>query len=127
MKNLTAKTSTAWQSYLIIALGTICVMMPDIAFAGSYLGWSPVGAGLCILAQAFQGQVAAAVATIAVCTIGVMACLGRVQWTTAILAGVGISCVFGAGALVGIGTGWIGILPTSEVNCENSNVSWYGR
>jgi len=87
------------------------VILPDFAFAqvgnGSTAytqGYSIVGAGLCAFAEAFEGEIAAAIATIAVCTIGVMACVGRIQWTTAIVVAIGIAVIFGSAVLISLFT-----------------------
>jgi type IV secretory pathway VirB2 component (pilin) len=97
-----AGMSKAWQAFCMFVLGAV-VLFPDSAFAWVWSGGSGgigqssgVGIGICGLAAAFIGEVAAGVATIAVCAFGAMACLGRVQWTQGLLVAVGISILFGA-------------------------------
>jgi type IV secretion system protein VirB2 len=107
MKKSTIHLNKAWQLSFAAMFAVAFVLLPDMAFAGST---SSVGTALCDVADAFQGNVASGIATIAICTIGAMACLGRVQWTTAIVVGTGIAVLFGATALVstvsgGTGTG----------------------
>jgi type IV secretory pathway VirB2 component (pilin) len=98
MKNQTRDMNSAWQMCLVVLFTALVVLTPDMAFASGIN--STLGAGLCIVAQAFYGQVASAIATIAICVIGAMACLGRVQWTSALVVGAGIATLFGASALV---------------------------
>ena len=99
-----------WQVCLMVLPSVILIMIPDLALAswswsgggtGSSFGnASTVGNALCGVADAFAGEVASGIATIAVCTVGTLACIGRVQWTTAIVVAVGIAVLFGAIALV---------------------------
>jgi len=80
----------------ILFLWSVIIFLPDVALAGSWATSSNVGETLCDVADSMGGLFAGAVATIAICSIGVMACLGRVQWTTVIVVVTGIVILFGA-------------------------------
>src|SRR5689334_13143549 len=99
MKNGTRKMSQTMQVCLIALFSAAFVMIPDFAFAQfHYVGGgteSIVGDAMCFAAAAFAGEIAAGIATVAVCTLGTLACVGRVQWTTALILAVGISVIFG--------------------------------
>ena len=98
MKKRNIDAGRSSQLYLCFLATVLALLIPDVVFASSV--GSDVGAGLCLLAGAFTGEIAAGVGTIAICTIGCLACVGRVQWTTAILCGTGIAVMFGAAALI---------------------------
>ena len=98
MTNKTREINRAWQVCFMAAISIALFMLPDFAFA--YGVQSTVGSALCGIAADFYGEVGAGIATIAVCTVGTLACVGRVQWTTAIVVAVGIAVLFGATTLV---------------------------
>ena len=108
MKNETAELSKSLQMMFLFVFSAFIVMLPDAVFAGGSSGWqyygsgtnSNVGDAICYVASAFYGEVAAAIATIAVCTLGTLACVGRVQWTNALMLAVGISVIFGAAFII---------------------------
>lgn len=79
---------------MAVLLACIIFLIPQAAHA------EDVGAAVCMIADGFAGEVAAGIATIAVCTVGAMACIGRVQWSTALVVATGIAILFGAGSLV---------------------------
>ena len=102
MTNKPAEISKAWQIFSIALLSAV-VLFPDLAFAFTYNGGgqvSGIGATICWMGAAFLGEVAAGIATVAVCAFGTLACLGRVQWTQGLVVGVGISILFGAGWII---------------------------
>ena len=102
MKNMTIETAALWQFSILAVVSVALVLIPELAFASQ-----TVGTSLCNIAEVFdgsdvtnEGNVPAAIATIAVCSIGAAACVGRVQWTTAIVVATGIAVMFGAASLV---------------------------
>ena len=99
MKTSTREISKACNLCLVFLFGAAVVMLPTLAFAGKGPS-SSVCDAMCLLAEAFRGEIAAGISTVAVCTIGALACVGRVQWTTALLVAVGIGTMFGASNLV---------------------------
>jgi type IV secretory pathway VirB2 component (pilin) len=101
MNKSTREMSKAWQICFIAILRAAYVLVPDFAWAYTGGGTtSPVGAAICFAAESFAGEVAAGVATVAVCTIGTLACVGRIQWTTALIVAVGLSVIFGSGPII---------------------------
>ena len=106
MRFCLAKENAEWQVGILMMFAVVALLLPDTAFA-STVG-SPVGFGICWLAAVFSGEVAAGLGTIAICTIGVLACVGRVQWTTAIMVGCGIGAMFASGSLLSItSSSWV--------------------
>ena len=87
----------AWGTCLIALFGTVIVMMPDFAYATSD---TPMSAVLCTAASWFTGSTGKGLATIAITIIGIGALLGKVSWGMAIIVGMGVAIVFGAGSLV---------------------------
>ena len=104
----------SWQMCSVFVLGAMIVMLPTLAFAGQS---SSVGDAMCLLAMAFKGEIAAGISTVAICTIGALACVGRVQWTTALLVAVGIGTMFGASNLVKIAY-------NGAENCHDYFANW---
>jgi len=98
MKNMTMGMAEAWRVCFLAVLGGVLILIPDMAFASQ--PDNAIANAVCDISDTFTGEVATGLGTIAICTIGVMACLGRVQWTAAIIVAVGISILFGATALV---------------------------
>lgn len=91
-----------------VILGLLCavvVLLPNLVFAGNWAQTAnantTIGNDLCGIALSFSGEVAAGIGTIAICSLGAMACIGRVQWSTALVVATGIAVLFGAAALVG--------------------------
>jgi len=60
---------------------------------------------LCTVAGWMVGDIGRGIATIAVITIGISACLGKASWGMAILVAIGISVIFNAPYLVEIAGG----------------------
>lgn len=61
---------------------------------------------LCTVAGWMVGDIGRGIATIAVITIGISACLGKASWGMAILVAVGISVIFNAPTLVELAGGY---------------------
>jgi len=98
--------SLAWQVSIAVLLTAIIVTMPDPAFAQS--ADSPVGNVLCTVAGWFTGNTGKGLATISVIIMGIGSLLGKVSSGMAILAGTGVSIVFGAGSIVSTMGGGVG-------------------
>lgn len=61
---------------------------------------SGIAAGLCAISDSvILGSIGRAIATIGVIIIGIMATLGRVTWTQAMLVATGIAVIFGSASL----------------------------
>jgi type IV secretory pathway VirB2 component (pilin) len=111
----------------MICLCSLLVLLPDIVLAEPYGLGSPVGDALCDVSNSITGMFATGVATIAVCTMALMACLGRVQWSTVTVVTTGIVLLFGANVIVsqvgvalfagGTATGSLGGLPKPQEGC----------
>ncbi len=61
----------------------------------------PVGATLCRLTTNLTGNIAKAIATIAIFAVGVGLFMGKFQWGTAALTAAGVGVIFGSAQLVG--------------------------
>lgn len=78
-------------AFMLLTIGTVD------AYAGGALGTA-----MCqIPVSVISTSLGRAIATIGIIILGVMATLGRITWTQAVVVGVGISVIFGAAALAG--------------------------
>jgi len=98
MKSMTVGVYELWQCSLLAVLCAALVLLPDLAFAAPVN--SIAGNAICDISDSFTGEVATGIGTIAICTVGTMACIGRVQWTTAVVVAVGVSLMFGTTTLL---------------------------
>lgn len=89
--------NTVNYSFMVI-LFAVAVFVPEQALATGVLD-------LCKVVGLLQGDVAQAVATVAVITLGIGAAIGRVSWNQAILVGIGIVVIFGVGPIVELAGG----------------------
>jgi type IV secretion system protein VirB2 len=99
MTTSTKELSTAWQICLMVMLAVAAVMAPDFALANGGADTN-IGSTLCKAVQMITGNTGKGLATIAVVVIGIGALLGKVSWGMAILVGVGVGIIFGAGTIV---------------------------
>ena len=84
----------AVSALMFLGLGTID------AFATTNAAADSLGKGMCTIPEAvINGSIGRAIATIGIIIIGIMATLGRITWTQAMIVGVGIAVIFGAAAL----------------------------
>jgi len=97
MRKTTIGVSELWQFSFFVILSVTLVLLPDLALAQNI---SIGGNAVCDISDSFTGEVATGIGTIAICTVGTMACIGRVQWTTAVVVAVGVSLLFGTTALL---------------------------
>jgi type IV secretory pathway VirB2 component (pilin) len=96
MKQQTHHTSYA-TSCAFLAFAFL-FLMTNAAFAQG--GGSGGTFDLCgIIDTVFYANIAPGIATLAVIALGIGASFGKVSWGMAVLAGVGIAAIFGAGAL----------------------------
>ena len=89
-----------WRSMLAIVGTFAALMLPLEAMATD-----PMGAMFCNVRNWVAGPVGKGIATIAIIVIGLGALMGKVSWGMAILVGIGIALIFGAGAIVDSVTG----------------------
>ena len=54
---------------------------------------------ICKIAGYFTGNAGRGIATIGIAIIGILATLGRVTWTQALVVGVGVSTIFAASSI----------------------------
>ena len=94
MKSVTTTLDKVLRSCFAVLPSVVFLLLPGLAYA------DPVGFGFCIIANEFTDSFAPAIATIAICTIGATACLGRIQWSTAVLVAVGITIIFGVASIL---------------------------
>ena len=85
-----------WTFSLCLALTMAVMIMPDLAFASD-----TIADVLCEVVGWFTGSVGKGIATLAIIIIGVGALMGKVSWGMAIIVGVGVAVIFGAGEIVG--------------------------
>lgn len=81
----------------MVMLTAVVIMLPDFAQAGTN---TPMGNVLCTVTAWFTGNTGQGLATIAITVIGIGALLGKVSWGMAIIVGIGVAIVFGAGAII---------------------------
>ena len=96
MKTQTAaiELDLSWQLLGWALLCAFVMLIPDV-HAYSYQN-SDVGNYICWVADNFEGNAGRGIATIGISTIGILALLGRVTWTQAMIVGVGCAVLFGA-------------------------------
>lgn len=98
--------SKAWSLSLALFAAYVVIMVPDMAFAQ---GGTTIGKVLCNVVKWFNGPVGQGIATLAIIVIGLGALMGKVSWGMAIIVGIGVAVIFGAGAIVGeLGAGGSG-------------------
>ncbi|MBY0354584.1 MAG: TrbC/VirB2 family protein [Rickettsiales bacterium] len=97
------QTSNHWNTAFAFLACALALTVPEMAAAGGFGGTDdggPIGDVLCQVVQWFNGPVGAGIATLAVIIIGVGALLGKVSWGMAIIVGLGVAIVFGAGSVI---------------------------
>ncbi len=81
-------------SIFLLSFFALALFAPQMAMA------TPLSETLCAVVEWFTGPTGAGIATLAIIIIGVGALLGKVSWGMAIIVGLGVATVFGAGELV---------------------------
>jgi len=97
MKTAASDIDISWQSISFALISAAILLIPDV-YAGAQE--SAVGNYICYIADNFTGNAGRGIATIGISVIGTLASLGRVTWTQAIIAGIGVAVLFGAGQVV---------------------------
>jgi type IV secretory pathway VirB2 component (pilin) len=87
--------------------GKYMLLMAFVCFAISagdaYASANGVSNAMCTIPLAvINTSIGRGIATLGIIILGIMATLGRVTWTQAVVVGVGISVIFGAAALAGM-------------------------
>jgi len=85
----------SWQVVGFVLVAAAVSMIPDLLYAQTAQN-SNVGNSICWIADNFEGNAGRGIATIGISTIGILALIGRVTWTQAIVVGTGCSVIFGA-------------------------------
>ena len=105
MMNLALALFVAYAAMLIPADAMAAVSIG----VGGGTGGEPTGLTnvLCTVVGWFTGTIGKAIATLAIIVIGIGALMGKVSWGMAIIVGLGVGVVFGAGNIVDVlgGTG----------------------
>src|SRR5579872_1477069 len=97
MKNMISNKRVLFSPMRIMGAFFSAALVPGLAFAS---GETPVGDGLSYITGAMYGATGIAIATIAVMIVGLL-CLGHVlKWSALGYTIIGISIMFGAGAIV---------------------------
>jgi len=86
-----------WAFSLCLALTLAVMIMPDFANAAA---GDTIANVMCSVVNWFTGKVGKGIATLAIIVIGVGALMGKVSWGMAIIVGIGVAVIFGAGQIV---------------------------
>ncbi|MDX2096071.1 MAG: TrbC/VirB2 family protein [Alphaproteobacteria bacterium] len=108
--NLTSQKMTQLALALFAAYAALLLPMDAMAVSVS-IGSGGGGGGsggtpealaevLCNVVGWFTGPVGAGIATLAIIVIGIGALMGKVSWGMAIIVGLGVGVIFGAGTIV---------------------------
>ncbi|MCI5050592.1 MAG: TrbC/VirB2 family protein [Rickettsiales bacterium] len=87
-----------WALTLCLVMTMGVMLMPEFAMAGG--GGDVIAKVLCDVVGWFTGSVGKGIATLAIIIIGVGALMGKVSWGMAIIVGIGVAVIFGAGHIV---------------------------
>ena len=101
-RNVLSKPDVPARRSALIAAGAGLAAMPQAAFAqvGDPQGSGPIVAALAWLQGTLLGNVATAVAVMAVAAVGFMMLTGRMNWRFGATVIIGCFVLFGAGAIV---------------------------
>lgn len=113
IKAIELNTDFYWKLTMVIAAAAVIVASADSAFAADASN-DIIGATLCRLVENLTGNIARAIATIAIFVVGAGLFVGKVNWSIAATTAVGIGIVFGAGKLVS----WLS--PAGAGECDTS-------
>lgn len=91
------RLAALWRFSLLLALACFLTMLPELAHAGVK---TPMGNVLCTVVRWFTGNTGKGLATVSITVIGIAALQGKVSWGMAIVCGIGVAIIFGAGQLV---------------------------
>lgn len=94
-------TDFYWKLILVMAATALIITSSDAAFASaSESGNDIIGNTLCKLVNNLTGNIARAIATIAIFVVGAGLFVGKANWSVAATTAVGVGIIFGAGKLV---------------------------
>jgi len=97
MRPLTNDVATC----LILSLLMVLLLGAADSFATSSA--SGLGNAICTIPNSvINTSIGRGLATIGILVLGIMATLGRITWTQAVVVGVGISVIFGAASVAGM-------------------------
>ncbi len=94
--NITKIGNHAFSLSLALLTAYAVTMVPSAAMAA---GSGPITDALCTVIDWFYGPIGTAIATLAIIIIGVGALMGKVSWGMAIIVGLGVAVIFGAGTI----------------------------
>lgn len=79
-----------------------CLMLAYTMFLvpSDVMAQQVIGDLLCSVVEWFNGPVGAGIATLAIIMVGIGALMGKVSWGVAIIVGIGVAVIFGAGNIV---------------------------
>ena len=103
MFNIEFDRDIYWRIVMFFSVVVAVLACSDVAFASPDSN-DVIGQTLCRVTTKLQGNIAKAIATIAIFVIGVSLFMGKVNWGTAAMVAAGIGIVFGAGQMVA----WVG-------------------
>jgi type IV secretory pathway VirB2 component (pilin) len=83
-------------NFLVVVSAYVAGSLESLAFGGG----QEIGDALCEVVSWLSGPIGAAIASFAVIFLGIGAFFGKVTWGTALLTGVAIFTIFGAGPIV---------------------------
>jgi len=86
-----------WRLFTVLCVAAVILVSSDAAFAS---GNDVVGDTLCRLTQNLTGNMAKAIATIAIFAVGVSLFMGKLNWGTAAMTAGGVGIIFGSAQLV---------------------------
>ncbi len=108
-KNFVLDRDLYWRMFSILTVITISFVMADNAFAwASYNSNDIIGGTLCKVTSVLTGNTARAVSSIAIFTTGISLFMGKMQWTTAAMMGVGIGLIFSSAKIISFIAGTAG-------------------
>ena len=96
MNSLDMRTGV-WHLSLALFAVYVGAMVPEMAFAQ---GGETIGNVLCNVVEWFNGPIGQGIATLAIIVIGIGALMGKVSWGMAIIVGISVAVIFGAGQIV---------------------------
>ena len=101
-------SAVIWKLFLLFCVIAIIITSSDVALAAAANSASSndvIGNTLCRLVANLSGNIARAIATIAIFAVGVGLFLGKLNWGIAAATAGGVGIIFSANKLVGFLTG----------------------
>ena len=116
-KSTTTHLNITWHLFTLALISAVILLTQDAhawtysnssnLYAAYNTNTSGLGFVICAIADNFMGSAGRGIATIGISTIGVLALVGRITWTQALIVGVGCAVLFGAPQLITIlGSGY---------------------